>query len=106
MSTGNNDLNPFQEEPQKEDHQLSPKDAATASMEMVYGTAYSNNPDALSDDYEDDYPLDLGNSVEDWTSQEDSLIAEEGTPVDPAAPPTEIFHGTDLLNGYSGEDPE
>jgi hypothetical protein len=31
-------------------------------------------------------------------------VAKEGTPVDQVAPPTDIVNGTDLLNGYSGEE--
>lgn len=28
------------------------------------------------------------------------------SPIDPAAPPVEVVHGTDLLNGYGGDHPE
>ena len=50
--------------------------------------------DTMIDTYEDELPL------EDVPDADD---IEENTPVDPAAPPLEIVHGTDLLNGSNGE---
>jgi hypothetical protein len=47
---------------------------------------------------------DTNSLVEDELDPNVSPVAEEGTPVDPAAPPTDIVNGTDLLNGYDGED--
>ncbi|MCR8631335.1 hypothetical protein [Paenibacillus radicis (ex Xue et al. 2023)] len=104
MSKENNGLNKSSESRSEEIQELSPKDEATRSMQMVYGQASASDPDSLTDDFEDDYPFHNDTLDEGDQFQEDSLVAEEGTPVDPAAPPTEIFHGTDLLNGYNGED--
>jgi hypothetical protein len=53
----------------------------------------------LTIEYEDA----LSEKVEVEPSPDISPVAEEGTPVDPAAPPTDIVNGTDLLNGYTGE---
>ncbi|NOU96752.1 hypothetical protein GC093_26545 [Paenibacillus sp. LMG 31456] len=104
MSAENNELNKSNESRSEEIQELSPKDAATPLMDMVYGQASASDPDSLMDDFEDDYPFHNDTIEDEESFQEDNLVAEEGTPVDPAAPPTEIFHGTDLLNGYNGED--
>lgn len=104
MSMKNNELNKTNDSLSDEFQELSPKDAATPSMQMVYGQGAANDPDSLMDDFEDDYPFHNDTMDDGEALQEDPLVAEEGTPVDPAAPPTEIFHGTDLLNGYNGED--
>jgi hypothetical protein len=31
---------------------------------------------------------------------------QKDSPIDPATPPIEVVHGTDLLNGFHNEDPE
>ncbi|RUT30583.1 hypothetical protein EJP77_12205 [Paenibacillus zeisoli] len=36
----------------------------------------------------------------------DADAIQENSPVDPAAPPEIIMHGTDLINGYDGGDEE
>lgn len=36
----------------------------------------------------------------------DADALEENSPIDPAAPPEIIMHGTDLINGYDGGDEE
>ena len=72
-----------------------------ASAAGLTGSAidYAEDEDRLDKDTrmdtgEDELPL------EDVPDADD---IEANTPVDPAAPPLEIVHGTDLLNGSSGE---
>lgn len=54
-------------------------------------------------------PADL--TEDEYVSEEEPLedvpdadAIQPGTPVDPAAPPADVLHGTDLLNGSTGED--
>lgn len=68
---------------------LSPNDEATPALESAY--AETDTRPSRVDDVE-------------RTDVAPTLEAEEGTPVDPAAPKDEIVHGTDLLNGYGKED--
>ncbi|GGH12556.1 hypothetical protein [Paenibacillus segetis] len=50
--------------------------------------------------YEDHSSIE---GLQDVPSADDIM---ENTPVDPAAPDSDIMHGIDLLNGYNGEDTE
>lgn len=52
------------------------------------------------------YEEDETDSAEDVHLEDvpDADAIEKNSPVDPAAPPEIIMHGTDLINGYDGED--
>jgi hypothetical protein len=60
------------------------------------------------DDQEDDENVTAVAAQPLFTEEQEATevnpVAEEGTPVDPVAPPTDIVNGTDLLNGYNGEE--
>lgn len=52
-------------------------------------------------------PEDTARGDEDPDQLQDVPDADEiaaNSPVDPAAPPVDVMHGTDLLNGYAAED--
>ncbi|MDF2961127.1 MAG: hypothetical protein K0S39_2862 [Paenibacillus sp.] len=86
-----------------ESRPLSPKDAATRSMEMVYGQAALTDLEVMSDDNKVNSRLISGASEEGELNREAGPRAEGDTPVDPAAPPADIVNGTDLINGYNGD---
>ena len=54
---------------------------------------YYSNADADDDD----------TAFEDIPDADD---IQKDSPIDPATPPIEIVHGTDLLNGYRNEEPD
>ncbi|WP_410513673.1 hypothetical protein PaeBR_04355 [Paenibacillus sp. BR2-3] len=54
-------------------------------------------------DYTEEGELDNEDEEPPLEDVPDADDIKEDTPVDPASPPIEIVHGTDLLNGSQGE---
>jgi hypothetical protein len=77
---------------------LSPNDQASSAIDMVYGQSLTSRSE------DEVMNAESGIGMDEVSALEVSPVAEEGTPVDPVAPPTDIVNGTDLLNGYNGDD--
>jgi hypothetical protein len=84
------------------DRQFELDDSAFANA-RTDGSAYQavNEPYADADDSFDPDVEDI-----DMEAVPDADAIAPDSPVDPAAPPTDVVHGTDLLNGAGAEDTE
>ncbi|MBP1994905.1 hypothetical protein [Paenibacillus eucommiae] len=81
------------------------KDLTTSTIEMVYGEASLEETEDMRN-VDPELSANPDTLIVEEPDPEISPVAEEGTPVDPAAPPADIMPGTDLLNGYNGDGEE
>ncbi|PZE20674.1 hypothetical protein [Paenibacillus xerothermodurans] len=82
---------------------LSPTDAITTTLDAVYGDTRYEDAER-GGNRQADAAKARTNPAEGQAQAGVDELAMEDTPVDSAAPPTVIIHGTDVLNGYNGGD--
>ncbi|GAB6991599.1 hypothetical protein [Paenibacillus pini] len=82
---------------------------AKPSYEDVLPTVAGEEDEDYLHEADIEHIEDIEDTDEDESELEDIPDADdiqENSPVDPSAPPLEDMHGTDLINGFNGEDPE
>ncbi len=90
---------------------LTPNDQAMPALQAVYGDeSDSEDINVSREDRKDGYhdankepSENSGTEDGEITDTDYSPVAEEGTPVDPVAPPINVVNGIDLINGAGAE---
>ncbi|WP_438434761.1 hypothetical protein [Gorillibacterium sp. sgz500922] len=96
----------------------TPNDLATPAWNAVEGDGLSGAPDreeptdafhsgrAFAQEGPEAYDPDEPVGAIDLAAVPDADEIAADSPVDPAAPPTDVVNGTDLLNGAGADDPD